>query len=75
MAGSSGEPPPGGGDNSVTSKPTTGNGLSATSAWAGGRPSQNNAPRLRTFEEIIAEASSSRNILEIHLKKNFTAET
>lgn len=45
--------------------------LPATSDWAGGRGVNCDAPKkLRSFEEIIADAKCNRNILEINLKKN-----
>ena len=42
--------------------------LPVTSVWAGGRKGAENV-KLRSFEEIIQDAKSNRNILEIHLKK------
>ena len=49
--------------------------LPATSDWAGGRVGASDAPmRLRSYEEIIADAKSNRNILEINLKKNSSDE-
>ena len=50
--------------------------LPATADWAGGRVgASSEAPkRLRSFEEIVADAKSNRNILEVNLKKNSTDE-
>ena len=56
---------PGGGKSSIVSGS---NILPATSTWAGGRKSDEKV-KMRSFEEIILEAKSTRNILEIHLKK------
>ena len=52
--------------------PPPSSGLPATSAWAGGRSSASEPVKMRSFEEILAEASANRNILEIHLKKNIS---
>ena len=59
-------PPPGGGSPpSQMSSPS--GGLPVTSAWAGGRNSPvKTKVKMRSFDEIIADAASSRNILEIH---------
>ena len=71
-----GPPPDDPGDNPnpntpVSSRPSS-SGLPATSAWAGGRTSAGEPVTMRSFEQILAEASSNRNILEIHLKKNIS---
>ena len=45
--------------------------LPATSVWAkGGNASASGAAKIRSYEEIIADAKTKRNILEIKLKKN-----
>ena len=45
--------------------------LPATSVWAeGGKGACGATIKMRSFEEIVADAKSNRNILEIHLKKN-----
>ena len=38
--------------------------------WAGGRGGAEEHVKLRSYEEIIADAKTNRNILEIQLKKN-----
>lgn len=51
-------------------RPADNSALPATSAWAGGKNCATNSNvRLRSFEEIIHDASNNRNILEIRLKK------
>ena len=62
---------PGGGISNESSIAVNVSALPATSAWAGGRnsPSVSNV-RLRSFEEIIQDATNNRNILEIRLQKN-----
>ena len=65
------EPDPGGGGTTPRQKDNS--ALPATSAWAGGRKSSDNANvRLRSFEEIIHDATNNRNILEIRLQKNIS---
>ena len=69
-----GQPPPGGGAISCDqtehhSSPSIQGGLPATSVWAGGRSTSSEPSKMRSFEQILAEANDSRNILEIHLKK------
>ena len=60
----------GGGGSSSKTNPSS-SALPATSTWAGGRNgSTKNNNRMRSFEEILEDATSNRNILEIILKKN-----
>ena len=56
---------PGGGNGIASSSVRA---IPATSVWAGGKNGEN--VRMRSFEEIVTDAKSNRNILEIHLKKN-----
>ena len=63
---------PGGGSDRVNGSVSA---LPATSLWAEGGKSTNAAIKMRSFEEIIADAKANRNILEIHLKKNLHNET
>ena len=64
---------PGGGQ--LSNESSQNSALPATSDWAGGRVGASDAPmRLRSYEEIIADAKSNRNILEINLKKNSSDE-
>ena len=73
MAGTGRPPPKGGGSPSTTNSTTSPtSALPATSAWAGGRSSE--VKKMRNFEEIIADATANRNILEINLKKNISTE-
>ena len=67
------EPAPGGRISNKSSTVSIESTLSATSAWAGGRksPSDSNM-KLRSFEEIIQDATNNRNILEIRLQKNLS---
>ena len=60
-------PDPGGGGPLTNS--TTASALPATSVWAEGMKSADNV-KLRTFEEIINDATNNRNILKIKLQKN-----
>ena len=63
-------PDPGGGGGKNTSS-----ALPVTSTWAGGKENaESDIVKMRSFEEIIADASANRNILEIHLKKNLNEE-
>ena len=48
--------------------------LPATADWAGGRVGASSEAPKRSFEEIVADAKSNRNILEVNLKKNSTDE-
>ena len=75
MTGNHLPPPGGGGPPSVTqnSSLTSSQDSPATSPWVGGGSSPN-VVRMRSFDEIIADANSSRNILEIHLKTNISEE-
>ena len=61
------DPDPGGGIS--LANPATTSALPATSMWAEGKKSTDNV-RLRTFEEIIHDATNNRNILKIKLQKN-----
>ena len=56
---------PGGGSNPES---RTTNALPATSHWAGGRNGAESV-KMRSFEEIVQDAKTKRNILEINLKK------
>ena len=50
--------------------------LPATSVWAeGGKRACGAAIKMRSFEEIVADAKANRNILEIHLKKNLNDDS
>ena len=63
------DPDPGGGLDEVPRVRTS--ALPVTSAWADGKKSAaNDDVKLRSFEEIIHDATNNRNILEIKLKKN-----
>ena len=61
------DPDPGGGD--VLTSPVQMSALPVTSVWAEGKKSTNDV-KLRTFEEIINDATNNRNILKIRLQKN-----
>ena len=61
---------PGGGGGTNASK----RALPVTSAWAGDRMGASSNTKMRSFEEIVQEAKSNRNILEIHLKKNVNSD-
>ena len=61
------DPDPGGGEAIADSMTTR--ALPATSQWGEGKKSADNG-RLRTFEEIINDATNNRNILKIRLQKN-----
>ena len=41
----------------------------------GGKGACGAASKMRSFEEIVADAKANRNILEIHLKKNINDES
>ena len=69
--------PGGGGGVSVDDSNQSSIGiLPVTSVWAKGRnySSGGASLKMRTFEEIIADAKSNRNILEIHLKKKIPTD-
>ena len=61
------DPDPGGGE--LLSNPVSMSALPATSVWAEGKKSADDV-KLRTFEEIINDATNNRNILKIRLQKN-----
>lgn len=64
------EDDPGGGDGGLPLMKNLASALPATSDWAGGRGGAEEHVKLRSYEEIIADAKTNRNILEIQLKKN-----
>ena len=55
--------------NSETAASRKGCGLPATSTWAEGSNKSTTRKMIRPFEEILADASANRNILEIQIKK------
>ena len=64
------DPDPGGGRVEYGSASDV-SALPATSVWAEGKKgSDDTTVRLRSFEEIIHDATNNRNILEIRLQKN-----
>ena len=64
-----GDPPDPGGENNMISEKSA---LPVTSDWAEDKKSScSSSVRMRSFEEIMADASSNRNILEIIIKKSF----
>ena len=68
-------PDPGGGEDKVTQVGNPSSALPVTSVWAGDKEkAMRDTVKMRTFEEIIADATANRNILEIHLKKNLDDE-
>ena len=65
------DPDPGGGQMKVNDVSSSKSALPATSVWAGGmKSSTESRVKLRSFEEIIQDATNNRNILEIKLQKN-----
>lgn len=68
-------PDPGGGGDKVTQLSHQSSALPVTSVWAGDKEkAKRESVKMRSFEEIIADATANRNIMEIHLKKNLDEE-